>query len=109
MPASKIDTDELVTPAWRDGSAYARTQGDETVANQVIEILSSQRCTDGGVTKEAAEKEIKTFYPQLTEALRITDLHDWKYWVVMLAICMIFLFVELAVIVGSDIDSGMCQ
>ena len=104
MNQHDTDAEELVTPYWRDGNAYAQAHGCTTVLTTVREVLSDRGVQDGK-SNDAVSRELDTWFPSLLARVRITDLKDNKYWLYMFMVCFVFIMLELGVITGSNVKS----
>lgn len=98
--------DELMTPCWRNGRAYAQAQAQPEVENWIRAYLLTRASTIADLDATKASEQLQNHYPSLKGAIRISDLRDWKYWLTMMAVCVFFVFGELIAVMRASADTN---
>lgn len=93
---------EFVRPVWRNGRAFARTLPEPCVSDKIIAVLVERKGSVIPLKNPSmnAEQEAKEHHASLEKDLRIIDFGQYSYWIVMLALCTIFLLCELWLVVS---------
>lgn len=87
-----VQTDEIRTPAWRTGKAYAEVQSDPNVVTVIKAALSRDDIE--------RHKNSHQWFPILVNKIRVSDLGSNNYWLVMFTIVGAFFLIELSLILS---------